>query len=38
MSLRDLQTLKDNIEREKDFGLKEKPILYKTRAKKRINH
>lgn len=38
MSLRDLQTLKDNIEREKDCGLKEKPILYKTRAKKRINH
>lgn len=35
MSLKDLQTLKINIERAKEFDLEEEPIVYKTKAKRK---
>ena len=35
MSLKDLQTLKENMEREQEFGLEERPIVYKTKLKRK---
>ena len=35
MSLRDLQTIKNNIERAKEFDLDEDPIIYKTKTKRK---
>lgn len=35
ISLEDLQILKDNIEREKEFDLGEEPIAYKTKTKRK---
>lgn len=35
MSLKDLQTLKDNIERKEEFGLEKKPIVYKPKLKRK---